>query len=196
MLVLLLLSCSAPPKEQDAKTDSVTKPTESTANQYTTVIAEPQTKVIEVSGKHSILDSIVYLEWPTLLTLPDIFEFSVCNDQYSLAETLGKEALFRNEDFPGGEDYNAYTVCYLTFRNSELMEYSYGGMHNAFIDTPLLPLREGIEVGMTKAEFSEKFKLPALDQNVFSIYDDYGSVKFRFGNDTLRVVAFYYEYGT
>lgn len=132
----------------------------------------------------------------SVLSLPDIFAFSICREQDELRSILGLDAIFKVEAFEGGEDYEPYSVCRLTYGETQCMEYSYSGMHEAYIDTPLLPLKHNIKVGMTKKEFLEKMQLKDVAANEFELTDDYGSVSFVFVDNVLMRIIFYYEYGT
>jgi hypothetical protein len=191
--VLILSACTSTPKqEQVANVDTLAKQTEP---QNISTTNTPEVNAPIVSGEYLVEDTVVVIAMPTLLAIPDIFAFSVNSEKENLANLLGKTAKYKEEKFPGGEDFEPYTVSYLTFGETELMEYSYGGMHSAYIDTPLLSLKEDIKVGMEKDEFLQKFKLPSLNENVFVIRDEYGSVTFNFFNGTLKGISFYYEYG-
>lgn len=193
VLVLILSACTGTPKqEQVVNVDTVVQKVE---QQTISTIEIQEVKAPIVSGEYLVEDTLVIIGMPTLLSIPDIFAFSVNSEKENLINLLGNTAKYKEEKFPGGEDFEPYTVSYLTFGETELMEYSYGGMHSAYIDTPLLSLKEGIKVGMTKDEFLQKFKLPSLNQNIFVIRDEYGSVTFDFLKGTLKGISFYYEYG-
>jgi hypothetical protein len=193
ILGLILSACTGTPKqEQVANVDTVAQQIEQPT---ISTVETAEVKAPIISGEYLVEDTIVVIGMPTLLSIPDIFAFSVNSEKENFVNLLGKTAKYREENFPGGEDFEPYTVSYLTFGETELMEYSYGGMHSAYIDTPLLSLKEGIKVGMTKDEFLQKFKLPALSENIFVIRDEYGSVTFNFLKGTLKSISFYYEYG-
>jgi hypothetical protein len=178
ILVLILSACTSTPKqEQVANVDTLAKQIEP---QNISTTNTPEVNAPIVSGEYLVEDTVVVIAIPTLLAIPDIFAFSVNSEKENLVNLLGKTAKYKEEKFPGGEDFEPYTVSYLTFGETELMEYSYGGMHSAYIDTPLLSLKEDIKVGMEKDEFLQKFKLPSLNENVFVIRDEYGSVTFNF----------------
>lgn len=177
---LVLIACTATVnKNEESIADGANNETISTPG-------EPAAEVIQA----------VELPETAEFMLPDIFDFSICNDQTELEERLGRNARFEVREFEGGDDYDAYSLCSFKFEDSEGEEYSYGGMHRAIIQSPLLPLKNGIQIGMSKSDFLKKFGMEDREENEFEMKDDYGSAGFTFLDGILVLVTFHYEYGT
>ncbi|MES1182095.1 MAG: hypothetical protein ABUL44_04800, partial [Flavobacterium sp.] len=88
-----------------------------------------------------------------------------------------------------------YTV---TSGDTEISFYDFAGKHFSDINTPLLPLKYGIKVGMKKNDFLTAIGFDSVavaDANRYRLTDDYGEMQFYFRADSLYRIYAHYEEG-
>ncbi|WP_190810373.1 hypothetical protein [Flagellimonas sp. S3867] len=115
-----------------------------------------------------------------------------------LKKILGEEATVSIQMVEANEYDEEYSIHTVSYTETKLVFYDFEGKHSATITTPLLPLINGIKVGMTQEDFIKTIKLEekeAPKTNVYSIFDDYGAMDFSFRADTLYLIKGYYEEG-
>jgi hypothetical protein len=192
IVFLIFIHCSGPKPETNETdstqiaTDSISLPSdESDVNPESenTLTSENETEVIyEITTQPGFIS--------------DPFDFEL--NAETLKNLLGPQTQIMEQDFEGGEDYPAYTHITVTCADNELKFYSYSGKHFADINTSRLPLKKGIQIGISKASFLDKMELTGDDAsyaNTFKIYDSYGEMEFSFKADTLSHIYVSYEEG-
>lgn len=194
----LCMACSSRNKtgliENDStdKTDSVVLEDQPVAPIPTAVIQEPPRKgqLVEEKGE------MIFLSENEYAFISDPYDFSLSDS--AIEGLLGEGAKTEVEEFEGGEDYDAYTYSTTTYGDTKISYYSYPGKHSASISTPLLPLKYGFKIGMSKNDFLTAMKYESADAskaNVYRLTEDYGSINFSFQADTLYHIHVFYEEG-
>ena len=116
-------------------------------------------------------DKIFYLDankYYEFLYHPYDFELDV--DE--IKKILGEEVQVKIEKLEEDKYDDAYTFYTINYKDSELSFYDYEGKHSATITTPLLPMINGIRIGMTHKNFLKAIKFEekeAPKANVYSI---------------------------
>ncbi|MGW9684538.1 hypothetical protein [Flagellimonas sp. 2504JD1-5] len=142
-------------------------------------------------------DKIFYLDaskYYDFLYHPYNFELDV--DE--LKKLLGDEVEVKKKEVAEDDYSDAYTFYTINYQETKLTFYDYEGKHSATITTPLLPMINGIRIGMDHKDFLKAIKLEkkeAPKANTYSIFDEYGSIDFSFRADTLYLIKGYYEEG-
>jgi hypothetical protein len=188
------------------------KQTEATAENDSTIIHTDtvvQESYIETAASVTIADSAanvdelitengksVYLSSHQFSFISDPYDFSLTTS--TIEGLLGEKAETKSQDFEGGEDYGPYSYYTITFEDTEISFYDYSGKHFSNITTPLLPLRNGIKIGMKKPNFQTAMGFTdanASQATVYRLTDDYGEMDFFFRADTLYLIYARYEEG-
>ncbi|MEJ0030724.1 MAG: hypothetical protein WDO15_10300 [Bacteroidota bacterium] len=146
-----------------------------------------------VNGEYVLANQYSYISDP--------FDFSL--DSATVAELLGPDVEITSQYSPGGKDdegsWSEYTFYEVKAGVNKMSFYTYSGKHYADVYTSALRFRNGVIVGMTKADFLSAMSIDdqvARDADTFTINDDYGSMSFYFTSDTLKNVYVNYEEGT
>jgi hypothetical protein len=193
LTLLACLACNTSKKEVVIKSDS----TDVVKDSAKAVVVTTEEQVVVRSGElKEEKGEFVY-------TIANDYSFVSSPYDFDLSATtiesmLGPEAKTSVEEFEGGEDYDAYSITTITFKDSKISFYSFAGKHFADIYTDLLPFRNGIKVGMTKQDFIKAMALEgedALKATTYEMLDDYGSMKFSFRDDKLYNIYVSYEEG-
>ncbi len=132
-------------------------------------------------------------------------QYSFISDPYdfylsasTIEGLLGEEAKTKVVEFEAGEDYSAYSYTTITFKDTEISFYDYAGKHFSTITTNLLPLKNGIKIGMKKDAFRSAMGFSdanASNATVYRLVDDYGQMDFSFQADSLYHICAHYEEG-
>lgn len=127
--------------------------------------------------------------------ISDPYDFSL--DASTIENMLGEGAEKEVEEFEGGEDYGPYKYTTITYQTTSIGFYNFDGKHFSTIDTPLLPLKNGIKIGMKKEDFitAMGFDVNASQATLYRLVDDYGHMDFTFRMDTLSLIYAHYEEG-
>jgi hypothetical protein len=196
VVATLAAACAPDTKDQpianDTTTvvaDTITTPVIPTA----TVAEEPVLLggVTTIKGEDTIME--VSNQWSFI---SDPYDFSL--DVATIQSLLGEEARSKEDNYEGGEDYGPYSYYTINYEDSEISFYSYPGKHFSTITTALLPLKRGIKIGMSKSDFLTAMNFAGESTNhvtLFRLFDDYGSMDFRFRADTLNLISASYEEG-
>lgn len=194
------MACSGSKNESAENNDTTTLETDTVLQENTSTVSIVTTtndSALYVAGElQEEKGEFVYVSSNQYSFISDPYDFSL--SAASIEELLGGEAETKVEEFEGGEDYSAYTYSTITFNDTKISFYDYPGKHFSTITTPLLPLKNGIKIGMKKDDFLQA--LGFLDSNapkatVYRLEDDYGSIDFSFRADTLYLIYAYYEEG-
>lgn len=198
VLAILAGACSpSDNKEQTSTTDSASLivDTVSTPAVSTSIATEKPEIILDggltIKGEDTIID--VPNQWAFI---SDPYDFSL--DVSTIKELLGEGAESKEENFEGGEDYEPYSYYTVTHEKAEMSFYSYPGKHFSTITTPLLPLKNGIRIGMSKQAFLSAMNFvgdSTSNVTLFRLMDDYGSMEFRFRADTLNMIYANWEEG-
>jgi hypothetical protein len=196
-VAILAVACTPPDNKEAITNDStvVGPDTIATPVVAATSVVEEREIILDggltIKGEDTVID--VSNQWAFI---SDPYDFSL--DVSTIKELLGEQAEFKEENFEGGEDYEPYSYYTVTYNESKISFYSYPGKHFSTINTPLLPLKNGIKIGMAKRDFlsAMNFTGDSISHvTLFRLFDDYGSMEFRFRADTLNVISAYYEEG-
>lgn len=200
LAVAFIAACSSPKSETAVDSTNVAPDTVSlqasveTGTSEETSSSESQSEEAVETGRLNDSGEYMIANQPSYITDP----FAFALDSATIMDLLGEETTIESTQAPGGDDYEAYSFYRVKNGKTSLSFYSYSGKHFADIDTPLLPMRYDIVIGMAKAEFLEKMDLSGADAegaDVFTIDDDYGSLSFYFGEGKLVRVYVSYEEG-
>jgi len=200
--LICCLGCAPPKTESLNLTDSLVSiplDTTSTSDKNQTAILpsnnEPalQTEVGDIIIEKG---ERIYLSTNQFSFISYPYDFNL--DAGTIEGLLGEGTETKVEEFEGGEDYGPYTYTSIEFGNTSISFYDYPGKHFSTITTSLLPLKNGIVIGMKKADFLEAmgfFDTDAPTVNSFRLTDDYGQMEFLFVADTLKNIYAHYEEG-
>jgi hypothetical protein len=164
--------------------------TDTTSTMLDDSIQNDDDEVIQEKGEN------VYLSQHQFSFISNPYDFSL--DASTIENLLGEQAQTKTESFEGGEDYGPYTYTTITLGDNEISFYDYAGKHFSNITTPLLPLKNGIKIGMKKADFQTAMGFNGeltSTVNIFRLVDDYGNMDFSFRGDTLYLIYARYEEG-
>ncbi len=194
------LACSGSKNEVAEDSDTTILEADTTIQENSFMVSSDSTtydsalyvpgEIIEEKGE------FVYVVLNQYSFISDPYDFSL--NTASIEDLLGEEAQTKVEEFEGGEDYSAYTYSTITFNDTEISFYDYPGKHFSNITTPLLPLKNGIKIGMKKEDFLQAMSFvdaSATKAIVYRLVDDYGSMDFSFRADTLYLIYAHYEEG-
>jgi hypothetical protein len=194
-------------KEKEASSDTiVVKKDTTTVTKDTTIVetqvsvATPAPVIVEVEHTNSIMvekGDTIYTSTRQDMFVSDPYDFYL--DAHTIEELVGEKVKTEEKEFKGGDDYDAYTYTTVEFGTTSISFYSYPGKHSCRITTPLLPLKDGIKVGMKKEDFLKTFsfdddKAPTV--SIYRLYADYGYMDFTFKEGVLETVYAFYEEGS
>lgn len=123
-------------------------------------------------------------------------EFEFIREDFNTDPTT--EKLVEEDEDKAEEDFDTYTYTTITYKDTEISFYDYPGKHSSHITTPLLPLQNGIKIGMKRENFLQAMKFDdenSLKATVYEFGDDYGYMKISFRADTLYLIEVDYEEG-
>lgn len=198
ILIVVVISCSSQENKTQAVEDSTVSAIDSiTAPPVIVATTPPEQTSIVLDGGLTVKDgdTIMYVsnQWAFI---SDPYDFSL--DPDVIKELLGEEAQSKEEQYEAGEDYEAFSYYTVTYKDTELSFYSYPGKHFSSITTPLLQLKNGIRIGMTKQDFLKAMNFTGDSvryATLFNLSDDYGYMEFRFRADTLNFIYANWEEG-
>jgi hypothetical protein len=200
-LFFVVVSCTAPPKQESISTYDSTKIADSAVS-ITRVANESEEPTAVLSQSIVEKDGELLLEIPNQYSfISDPYDFPL--DPQSIADLLGEGAEIKEEKTEAGEDeeggtYEAYSYYTIEGLTDKISFYSYPGKHFATIKSALLPLKNSIKVGISKQDFLDNMNIRGdslMTVTLFRLSDDYGSIDFIFRADTLNTIAAYYEEG-
>ncbi|WP_420320890.1 hypothetical protein [Flagellimonas sp.] len=194
--VLLLFGCLSQNSQTDKK--KIQKEEVNTENSDTTTlkIDEPEdyAGLREATGDSIEILYMAAHAYYDFLYHPYDFDLDV--DE--IKKLLGDEVEVKKKEVEEDEYSDAYTFYTINYQETKLTFYDYEGKHSATITTPLLPMINGIRIGMSHKDFLKAVKLEgkeAQKASTYSIFDDYGAMDFSFRADTLYLIKGYYEEG-
>src|ERR1041385_1835078 len=108
----------------------------------------------DTTAGHMVNDEYVLENQFRYISSP--FDFNL--DSATVMELLGPGTLITSQYTPPGEDqyggaYEGFYYYDVMAGDTKLSFYSYSGKHHADINTPSLPLKNGVKIGMTKTDF-------------------------------------------
>jgi hypothetical protein len=194
LLIIVATACTTGQKETTSDADSTTQVIEAdSAERFFASERNDTTSGSMINGEYVLANQYSYISDP--------FDFSL--DSATVAKLLGPDVEFTSHYSPAGEDeegsWSEYTFYEVQAGDDKMSFYTYSGKHYADINTPAVPFKNGVKVGMTKTDFLLAMGIDdqiARDADTFTINDDYGSMSFYFSSDTLRNVYVSYEEGT
>jgi hypothetical protein len=190
LIVATLAAACTPGSKDQAIADSTAVVADTIATPViaaATIVEEPITMLageLTIKGEDTIMD--VSNQWSFI---SDPYDFSL--DVATIQGLLGDEAKSKEENYEGGEDYDPYSYYTINYKDSEISFYSYPGKHFS-------TMKRGIKIGMSKNEFLTAMNFAgdsASHVTLFRLFDDYGSMDFRFRADTLNLISASYEEG-
>ena len=142
-LAVVVIACSAPENKDHTASIKDSVPKASAEKPVLSVVQTPLTD----GQAEPLRDGIVTIEkTDTIMSfanqwsfISDPYDFAL--DVSSVQQLLDDEAKVEQEDFEGGEEYNAYSYYTITYEGSKMNFYSYPGKHFSEITTSMLPLK-------------------------------------------------------
>jgi hypothetical protein len=195
MIVAGIISCSTP-KNESIISQAPASATKDTLKTVADVVAKQEVTQLQTGDLREEKGEWVYTISNEYSFVSSPYDFDL--NSATIESMLGAQAKTSVEEVEGGDDYDAYSISTVTFKDSKISFYSYPGKHSADIYTDLLPFKNGIKVGMTKQEFMKAMAIggeDALKATVYELTDDYGYVKFSFRDDKLHNIYVTYEEG-
>lgn len=200
--IMIFVACSQqknPELASGPDTTIVNTSTDSTIQETVPVSTTPTTTYDSASDGTELIQEkgeLVYISKNEFSYVSNPYEFYL--EAEVIEKLLGDEAETKAQEFEAGEDYSAYTYTTIKYRDTEISFYDYSGKHMATITTALLPLKNGVTIGMKKPDFISAMGydgVNALKANMFRLLDDYGQMEFSFRADTLYHIYAHYEEG-
>jgi hypothetical protein len=197
--LLSCIACTIPKTEVAAVQDSASAKMDTMVQQTNATEVSPPTSsdTIETIGELTEeKGETIYVVQNQYSFISDPYDFSL--DVATIEALLGEEAKTKVEEFEAGEDYDAYSYFTISWKDTEISFYDYPGKHFSHITSPLLPLKNGIKIGMTKDDFLKTMTFShenALKTSLYRLTDDYGYMDFKFRADTLSLISAHYEEG-
>jgi hypothetical protein len=177
----------------EGETDSTESGEASEASAPTTTLTSPDTSLIAEDLFSEEGETVLEIS-SKKISVSNPYDFKLNPEE--IKSRLGSDAVIEAEEIPSTEDYPGYTMYTIRGGNSQIKFGNNVGMHFAEIRTGMLPLKDGIGIGMSKSLFMERMSIESAEApkaSVYKLYDDYGYMNFYFKGDTLSLIRISYN---